>query len=301
VIRMTPEFWTASVLHRTQILYHADCAMIVQGLNLRPGGVVVESGTGSGSLSTSLARAIAPHGHVHSFEFNEQRVIKAREDFENNGLTHLITCRHRNVCEKGFPKVGGGVDAVFLDLPTPWEVVESAKNILRPEGRLCSFSPCMEQVQRTCLAMDKLGFKKLRTIECLLKTYQVLDQNYPSPDFGTDELEDITPVPASPPNTTTTTTATTTTATTTAATATATTTTTNTTTTTTTAGEKKDEERPAKRQKQEGGDKKKGEKRSYQAMRAQKGPDQKVTVARPFLEMRGHTGYLTFAELRADS
>jgi len=109
-----------------QILYHADNSLIVMGLNLKPGAVVVESGerkvtssssvsvtlsisgTGSGSLTTTLARTIAPHGHVHTFEFNLDRVYKAREDFANNKLSDLITVRHRNVCADGFPMVEGG-------------------------------------------------------------------------------------------------------------------------------------------------------------------------------------------------
>jgi tRNA (adenine57-N1/adenine58-N1)-methyltransferase len=78
LLRPTPALWTRVLRHRTQILYAPDIANICANLALAPGRLVLESGTGSGSLTTSLARAVAPHGRVFSFEFHAQRAAAAR-------------------------------------------------------------------------------------------------------------------------------------------------------------------------------------------------------------------------------
>lgn len=61
----------------------------------------VQSGTGSGSLTTSIARSIAPTGHLYTFEFNPVRVEQAREDFKALRIDNLITVQHRDVCSTG--------------------------------------------------------------------------------------------------------------------------------------------------------------------------------------------------------
>ncbi|KAD2392716.1 hypothetical protein R6Q59_012464 [Mikania micrantha] len=169
----TPELWTLVLCHRTQILYIADISFVIMYMELIPGCVVLESGTGSGSLTTSLARAIAPMGQVYTFDFHEQRAVAAREDFEKTGLSSLVTVGVRDIQGEGFPEdLIGLADAVFLDLPQPWLAIPSAGEMLKQDGVLCSFSPCIEQVQRSSETLTS-KFTDIRTFEVLLRTYEV--------------------------------------------------------------------------------------------------------------------------------
>ena len=202
LLRPTPALWTRVLRHRTQILYTPDIATIVANLGLAPGRVVLESGTGSGSLTTSLARAVAPSGRVYSFEFHAQRAEAARcapalrvasgaprstqppaltracpprrsADFALTGVAQVVTVFVRDTEATGFPaSLAGGADAVFLDLPGPHRVAPSAVASLRPDGMLCSFSPCIEQVQRMCIALEEEGMTEIRTIEVLNREYE---------------------------------------------------------------------------------------------------------------------------------
>lgn len=56
-------------------------------------------------------------------------------------------------------------------------------------GRFCSFSPCIEQVQRTCQALAAHGFTELSTLEVLPQVYNVRTVSLPLPDLGADDLE----------------------------------------------------------------------------------------------------------------
>jgi tRNA (adenine57-N1/adenine58-N1)-methyltransferase catalytic subunit len=69
-------------------------------------------------------------------------------------LSSLITVNVRDIQGEGFPEeYRGAADAVFLDLPQPWLAIPSVGLMLKKDGVLCSFSPCIEQVQRACEAM----------------------------------------------------------------------------------------------------------------------------------------------------
>uniref|UniRef100_A0A8C2ACQ0 tRNA (adenine(58)-N(1))-methyltransferase n=1 Tax=Cyprinus carpio TaxID=7962 RepID=A0A8C2ACQ0_CYPCA len=130
VLHPTPELWTVNLPHRTQILYTTDIANITLMLELKPGSVVCESGTGSGSLSHSILRTIAPTGHLHTVEFHAQRAEKAMQEFKEHKVSHLVTVRNQDVCKDGFG-ITGIADAVFLDIPSPWEAITHAKSAIK--------------------------------------------------------------------------------------------------------------------------------------------------------------------------
>ena len=133
----TPELWTLTLPHRTQIIYTPDISMILLQLEVEPGKIIIESGTGSGSLSHGFIRALMPSGHLHTFDFHELRAQQAREEFKAHGIGESVSVYHRDVCANGFTEeLNEKADAVFLDLPAPWLAVPHAAKALKLSGKL---------------------------------------------------------------------------------------------------------------------------------------------------------------------
>jgi tRNA A58 N-methylase Trm61 len=59
-----------------------------------------------------------------------------------------------------------GLDAVILDMATPWLVVPHAYKALKPCGTLVSFSPTIDQTIKTVEALKENGFIDIETVEC---------------------------------------------------------------------------------------------------------------------------------------
>jgi tRNA (adenine57-N1/adenine58-N1)-methyltransferase len=185
LLKPTPELWARSLNHRTQIVHELDQAQIIFQLQLRPNFTVVESGTGSGAMSHSVMRTIAPHGLLHTYEFNAGRAESAATEFRKNGVSHLVRVHHKDVCGKGcrggFDLPGQSVDAVFLDLPEPWLAVPHAAFILKANARIATYSPCVEQTQKTVEALKQAGFHSTKTMEYRLQEHYVDEVEYESP------------------------------------------------------------------------------------------------------------------------
>ncbi|KAM5344983.1 hypothetical protein ACJ41O_010845 [Fusarium nematophilum] len=198
ILRPTPELWTSSLPHRTQVVYTPDYSYVLQRLRVVPGARIIEAGAGSGSFTHASARAVYngypkdesdTKGKVFSFEYHEPRFNKMQEEIQTHRLEGVVKISHRDVYQGGFLVDGKSprANAVFLDLPAPWEALHHLsrqrpdKAIKNGEGdetqdwispldpkksvHLCTFSPCIEQVTRTIEEMRLLGWTDIDMVE----------------------------------------------------------------------------------------------------------------------------------------
>ena len=189
------------------MVYTPDYSFILQKLKARPGDTIIEAGAGSGSFTHASARAIfngyplrdgchdtngrrttrrQRRGKVCSFEYHEPRSKQLKQEIKDHNLDGVVIVTHRDVYEDGFlleDGVSPEADVIFLDLPEPRRALEhlsraptdgsaSALNA-RGAARLCTFSPCIEQVQQTVEAMQRLGWVEISTFEVQHKRIDV--------------------------------------------------------------------------------------------------------------------------------
>ncbi|QSS53305.1 GCD14/PCMT domain-containing protein [Histoplasma capsulatum var. duboisii H88] len=203
----TPESWTASLPHRTQVVYTPDYSYILHRIRARPGCRLIEAGAGSGSFTHAAARAVfngypSPAeppsnrhlGKVYSFEFHAQRASKIREEIRDHGLDGIVDVSYRDVYNEGFlvgePLKGESprANAIFLDLPAPWlalkhlvrEPTDGSPSPLDPSVpvHICTFSPCLEQVQRTISALRQHDWVSISMVEVNHRQIEVRRERY---------------------------------------------------------------------------------------------------------------------------
>lgn len=168
-----------TVRRKAQIVTPKDVAPILLHAGIRPGARVVEAGAGSGALTVALAEAVGPDGHVHNHEIRDDFLQIAKGNLERAGLGDRVTLNLGDVTA-GIPE--RGIDAVVLDMPTPWDVVGHAREALRPGGKIVCYTPLVSQMERTVAALRDAGFLDVRAMEHLLRDWVVKDEGA-RPDF----------------------------------------------------------------------------------------------------------------------
>jgi tRNA (adenine57-N1/adenine58-N1)-methyltransferase len=155
-----------------QVIYPKDLATICFFADVEPGHTVCEAGLGSGALTMALLRAVGPTGRVVSYEAREEFARRARRNIEARlGPDVPLTVRLQDVYA-GLEEQG--LDRVLLDLPEPWQLVESASTALRAGGIFCAYLPTIIQSQRVHEALAAHpAFALVETFETLLRPWNI--------------------------------------------------------------------------------------------------------------------------------
>jgi len=153
----------------TQIMYPKDIGFILITMSVGPGQTVMEAGTGSGSMTTALAYAVGPEGHVISYETKPDVQNLARKNLTRLDLASRVDFKLRNI-ELGFDETD--VDSFFLDVPNPYDYAAQVRSALRPGGYLCCLIPTFNQVEKTLHALRRENFAFIEVCELLLRFYQ---------------------------------------------------------------------------------------------------------------------------------
>jgi tRNA (adenine57-N1/adenine58-N1)-methyltransferase len=98
-------------------------------------------------------------------------VKTASRNLERADVSDFVELKNKDVTE-GIDE--RDVDAVILDLATPWLVVSHAYSALKGSGILVSFSPTIDQVVKTAEALEENAFVAIETIECLMRRMQAV-------------------------------------------------------------------------------------------------------------------------------
>ena len=150
----------------TQIVYPKDLGVIAARTGLSPGKIVVESGTGSGSLTMFAANLVKPSGHVYSFEIRPEFLKIAENNIIRAGLSKNVTIK---LCDA---KEGLNIidaDIALLDIGDPWTLVKPMWKSLKGSGNLAAISPTMNQVEKLTDELIETGFVDIESIEVIVR------------------------------------------------------------------------------------------------------------------------------------
>lgn len=154
----------------TQIIYPKDAGLMIYLSGIGPGSIVGEAGVGTGALTITLASIVGDSGRVYGFDINDKALECARSNLEFAGLSNRVILEKRDIRERLDVT---GLDAFFLDIPDPWNALESIYHSLKVSRPILIFVPTINQVEKTLRKLGEMPFIDIHVYETLLREYSL--------------------------------------------------------------------------------------------------------------------------------
>ncbi len=162
-----------STRRSTQILYPKDIGFILLNLGIGPGQQVLEAGTGSGAMTTALAHAVGPQGHVTTYEARQEMLNLAQKNISRLGMEDRVTFKLADI-KDGFDE--REMIALFMDVPNPESYLVQVKQALVSGGFFGCIVPTTNQLLQLLPALRRAGFAFIEICEILLRYFKTVPQ-----------------------------------------------------------------------------------------------------------------------------
>jgi len=146
---------------RAQIILPKDAGFLVSSLGIGRNDTVLEAGTGSGSLALHALRSLGPNGHLITVEPRPEHAEVAARNISVSESCWVdgprISCID-GCLPDALEHIDTPIfDAVLLDLPEPWLLVEAIRPRLAPGGRIGIYCPVTSQIEASWSAAEMAG------------------------------------------------------------------------------------------------------------------------------------------------
>ncbi len=155
---------------RAQIILPRIGGIISTYCDLTSGKKVIEAGAGSGALTAVLSQMVRPEGEVVTYEVKEGAIGTAEKNLNKLGLEDVSTIKKGDITQEIEEE---NADAFILDIPEPWEAVETAENSLKNGGFFCSYIPSVNQLEKITKRLKDGNYIDVKSFENLQRNMVV--------------------------------------------------------------------------------------------------------------------------------
>ena len=178
VLRSNLYDYMSTIKRKAQVIGIKDAAYIIAKCGIHAGSVIVEGGAGSGSLTTALLYFVYPDGKVYTYEMREDFAKVAKENILRTPYAKNWILKIGNVCKDVEER---NIDAFIVDIPEPWDAVETAKKVLKISGCFASYVPTYNQMEKVYRKLENSNFVDLEACE-IIKRNMVIGPKGTRPD-----------------------------------------------------------------------------------------------------------------------
>jgi tRNA (adenine57-N1/adenine58-N1)-methyltransferase catalytic subunit len=158
-----------NIPRNTQIMYPKDIGYILLRMGIDYGQRIIEAGTGSGAFTSALAMRVGETGKIYSYDVRAEAQHQAARNLNKFGLTKRVELKNKDIAE-GFDETD--VDALFLDVKTPFDYVSQVRRVLKIGGYFGAILPTANQAIHLIDTLRHYDFAFIEVMEISLRYYR---------------------------------------------------------------------------------------------------------------------------------